>query len=91
MTKDLKGLAKLIALCRKQGVSAIEFDGVKLQLGELPKVVSPRKPIDLPNFDPGVIPKPLQPWETASEDKIETDYPTEEELLFYSATGEPNQ
>lgn len=32
MSADLKNLAKIIALCRKTGVTDLEIDGVKLSL-----------------------------------------------------------
>lgn len=37
MISSLKDLEKLLKLCRKQGVTEIELDKVKLKLGDLPK------------------------------------------------------
>jgi hypothetical protein len=37
MIKDLSELKKLLQLCRKQGVTEIEFENVKLKLGDLPQ------------------------------------------------------
>lgn len=37
MIDNLGDLKKLLQLCRKQGVTELEFDNVKLKLGELPR------------------------------------------------------
>lgn len=90
----IKDLTKIIALCRKQGVVAIEVDGVKLSLGPDPK---PRPtPIDLNAFPEAAvrIPQysPIQAQDTANEPiDIAIDMPdelTEEQLMFYSAKAE---
>lgn len=38
MVKDIKDLEKLLKLCRKQGVTDLEFEGLKIKLGDLPLV-----------------------------------------------------
>ncbi len=47
--KDLKDLQSLLKLCRKQGVTAIDFDGVRVSFGEMPaKSSDPVEPEDPP-------------------------------------------
>lgn len=80
--QNLKDLKKLIALCRAQGVTSIEMDGIKLELGAIaPKTRAP-KTYTMPDFDPGQVPsfEPVQ-------DEITTDELSAEDLLFYSATA----
>lgn len=77
----LKELKKLIALCRSQGVLSIKIDGVELHLGALPVAKAPSKPVELPNFDPGHIPR----FEYEQPAHIPTDMPEGDALLFYSA------
>jgi len=77
MVKDLKELTALLKLCRKQGVTEIEFDNIKLKLGELPQEV-----------DTGT--KSIT--DEVSEDKY-ANFPqgelTPEQLAFYSSGGSP--
>jgi hypothetical protein len=81
---SLKDLQKLVQLCRKQGIKAIEVDGIKLQLGELP--TNPAKITDVfPEvnpFDPGQIEENVAP------DKIETDAMSEDDMLYWSADSQ---
>jgi hypothetical protein len=89
---NIKELQKLITLCRKQGVTSIKMEGVELQLGPEPVKQAKRPAVEMPNFDPGSIPRPsLKPWETETVEKIETDAPTGDELLFWSADSEASQ
>ena len=37
MIKSLEELTKFLKICRKQGVTAISFDGLSVTLGEMPK------------------------------------------------------
>jgi hypothetical protein len=37
MIKSLDELTKFLKICRKQGVTAISFEGLSVTLGELPK------------------------------------------------------
>lgn len=78
----LKDLAKIIALCRKTGVTSIEVDGIKLNLGPVSSKLSKATPRDMAIFDPGAIPSytPSEP-----DAKIITDALSEEELMFYSS------
>lgn len=43
---DLKQLSKVIDLCRKKGVDSIEFDGIKVTLGNQPTPKRTRNKID---------------------------------------------
>jgi hypothetical protein len=52
MSVDLKGLSKIIALCRKTGVSSLEVDGIKLTLSpSLPMKRSNKKTNDEPKVE----------------------------------------
>lgn len=76
-----RDLAKLIALCRKQGVKSIKMAGIELELGDIP--ASPVKAAksytsarSIEDFLPGGI---------GPDTKILTDELSPEALLFYSA------
>lgn len=86
---SIKDLQKVIALCRKLGVDALEVDNVKFNLGAAPKRsrkaanegdIFPEASLKVPQFTPT----------TASlvADTIASDELTEEQLLFYSARPE---
>ena len=79
--ESLKDLDKLMTLCRKRGVNAIEIDNIKFNLGpEISQVnrQAHNNPIVTGTFDPGEITMP---------DKIETEEISGDDLLFYSAGG----
>jgi hypothetical protein len=88
--ESFKDLQKLIQLCRKTGIEAIEIDNVKMNLGPTPTIVSnTRQKVSQvanetqPVFTPGGITEEIQ---------IPTNGLTDEQLLFYSAQGhEPQQ
>lgn len=40
MINELKDLEKLLKLCRRQGVSDMEIEGIKFKLGDVPQQVS---------------------------------------------------
>jgi hypothetical protein len=75
--KDLKDLEKLFKLCRKQGISEMDINGIKFKLGELPSVVDPNAPTT---------------YEETSQDPY-TNFPdgmlSPEQLAFYSSGGDP--
>jgi hypothetical protein len=77
MIKDLAELKKLLLLCRKQGVTEIEFEGIKLKLGDLPverSTVQQQEEVDesdpYANFPAGIL--------------------TPTQLQYYSAGGVPD-
>ncbi len=78
--ESLKQLDQLMKLCRKQGVSAIEIDNIKFNLGPEPISQVNRQahsnPIVSGTFDPGAITLP---------DKIDTEEMTDEQKLFGSS------
>jgi len=86
MIEKLKDLEALMKLCRKQGVKSITLEGITFELADIKQTKASGKEVKLPNFDPGIIPRPMLRPLTA--DKIETDEPSEMDLLFYSATGQ---
>lgn len=81
---DIKDLKKLIDLCRRTGVEAIEVDGVKMNLGSAPTVIykDNKKTTDQTVYTPGGITEDTQ---------IPTDVMTDEQMLFWSAETENQQ
>lgn len=69
----LKELDKVIALCRKRGVSEITIEGVTVKLGDAPMKNTPGKTPNLGSF------------EAAITHDIETNSLSEEEMLFWSS------
>lgn len=85
--ENLKDLQKLIQLCRKTGIEAIEVDNVKINLGpapiilqKQPKFVKPQETFEV--HTPGGITEEIQ---------IPTNGLTEEQLLYYSSQGPTDQ
>lgn len=80
--KELKQLAKA---CREVGITTFEGLGVKFTLG-VPPIKSPRRAKDAPalsQFEREVL-KAQTPVNAAP---IETDTPTQEELMYWSSCG----
>lgn len=73
---DLKHLDKIIALCRRRGVSQITIDGVAIVLGDAPESTYKKK---------------QKAAEAAPDTPIETDLLSEEALLFWSSSGETTE
>ena len=80
MIENLNDLKKLLQLCRKQGVTELEFAGVKLKLGDLPTEQSQVTDVtdnavesDNPyaNFPDGIL--------------------SQEQLTYYSSGGDPSE
>lgn len=73
MIDNLKELEKFLKLCRKQGVTKINFDNVNVELGEMPeeRQASQIDVIEDPykNFPAGEL--------------------TPEQLMYYSSGGRP--
>lgn len=73
MIDNLKELEKFLKLCRKQGVTKINFDNVNVELGEMPeeRQASQIDAIEDPykNFPAGEL--------------------TPEQLMYYSSGGRP--
>lgn len=92
---DLKTLKKVLKLCRDHGVSAIEVDGIKLNIALLPKKQPqsidfaadfPEANIKIPQYN-----GPNGTGGSQGPDTITTDELTSDQLLFYSAKSEPGQ
>lgn len=75
MIDNLKDLEKLLKLCRKQGVTDIKLGSVELKLGDLPTERTEASTNVVPTANPFAN----------FPDRILT----EEELLFYSSGGTP--
>lgn len=89
--ENLKELQKVIALCRKLNVEAMEIGDIRFNLGPAPtKPTRQRHVIDFSEANI-VIPRPniIDPTiqETVQE-TIKTDELSEEALLFYSSRDE---
>lgn len=81
--ENLKDLKKLIDLCQKNGVEAIEVDGVKMNLRPVHKPAATRK-------SRKVVERPMTTDGTEDlSDVIETDELTPEQMLFWSAGQAP--
>ena len=79
---DLKQLAKVIALCRKTGVTKLECGTLRLELGDEPQpktraIKAERTPVE--NTDT------LNPYANFPDRIL-----TQEELVYFSAGGMPN-
>lgn len=87
MTIDnLKDLEKIIRLCRKQGVITIKIDGIELTLGPAPQKTY--KPIDIAKDIPEASIK--VPVPNFVQGPVETEELSEEQMLMWSVTNEPN-
>lgn len=74
--ETLKDLEKLVKLCRKLGVEAIECDGVRMDLGpSVPKATRSSSKSK----------KAINTSELEAPDRVDTDALTPEQLLYYSA------
>lgn len=71
---DLKELKKLIKYLRKEGITEFKADGFEFKLG--PEPAKSRKSL-------------AKQAESEIQGAIDSDYPSEEELLFMSAGGPP--
>lgn len=88
MTIDnLKDLKKVIQLCRDNGVSAIEIDGIKLQLN-LKATTHTKKSMSEPTLEEQIkVPAYNGPVTTAEEDIQAGEFEglTDEQKMFYSS------
>jgi hypothetical protein len=89
MIKDLKELKQFLKICRDNGVESIKFGNTEVYL-KPQAAKSKAKNSILTGMDIPDIPKPTYVPGGIDEDvKIQTpDELTEEQLLFYSASGE---
>jgi len=71
---SLKDLEKLLKLCRKQGVTKVEFDNVKLELGDLPMARNLNPASDVVD----------DPYKDFPQGEL-----SPEQLMFYSSGGLP--
>lgn len=89
----IKDLQKLVQLCRKTGIDAIEVDGVKLNLGPAPKRQRRAKSVasDFPEADLKVPQYTPSEEESTTEETISTDELTPEQLLMWSSASSEQQ
>lgn len=75
---ELKDLERLFKLCRKQGISEMEIQGIKFKLGEVPNV--PRGTVS--EVEAGTD----NPYADFPDGEL-----TPEQLMFYSSGGRPEE
>lgn len=74
---DLKQLEKLMKLAQKYGLTTVKTSEIEFTLSPVPQVKGKR-----------VV--ALEPFGVSEDDRIDTpDQPSYEDLLFYSASGQP--
>ena len=78
MISDLKDLKALFKLCRNQGITDFEMNGIKIKFGELP--ADPKAISDTADS----YQDPANPYANFPQGEL-----TAEQLLFYSAGGLP--
>lgn len=89
--ENLKVLQQVIKLCRKEGVSTIEIDNVKLTLQPQTSKTRIQAPDIANDFPEARLQVPKFTGFTPSEDdKIVTDELTEEQLLNWSSAPSNN-
>jgi len=71
---DLKELKALVKYLRKEGITEFKNGDLEFKLGE-----TPTKQKRAPKINSKI--------EVSEQVNIDTDYPTEEEMLYYSAGG----
>ena len=85
---SLKDLKKLMALCREQGIDAIEVDGIKMNLGQKPYIAPKTRKASVDTTET----KSYTPGGITEEVKIPTDMMlTEEQLLMWSVEQPSDQ
>lgn len=85
--KDLKDLEKVIKLCRRMGIEAIEVDNVKLNLGPAPKPVTQHSVAS--DFPEASMKIPQYTATSGDPDAITSDELTPEQLLMWSSAEAP--
>lgn len=85
---SLKDLKKLIQLCQSQGVKAIEIDNIKLDLNAPAPKQRRYKQVEVEPYGTGSIEEQIK---IPQMDYIESDTPTDEELLFMSSDAQSPQ
>jgi hypothetical protein len=95
---SIRSLERLMKACRRNGVTAIEIDGIKLNLLEMkPKAKSSINAYSTDPLAQAVVPRystiPVQESQdeaiTTSNEDIDVDQLSEDQALFYSARTEP--
>jgi len=75
MIQNLNDLKKLFLLCRKQGVTEIDLNGIKVKFGDMPIEKAAGQAEETDNDDP---------WKGFPDGIL-----SNEQLAFYSAGGTP--
>ena len=94
---NIKELKKLIQLCQETGVDSIKIDNLEIKLGNDPKsakkLIRSITPENTPANDPFSFENVSIQYQVAAEQaKADNEEPvelTEEQLLFYSVSEEP--
>lgn len=92
---NLKQLQQLLKLARKEGVESMRIGGIEFHLGHLPSApvkktakpdnfanlnLPPEADLQMPQYTPPIV-----------TDNIDTDELSDEQKLFWSATGDNQQ
>lgn len=86
---SLKDLEKLVKLCRKLGIDAVEIGDLKFNLGQPPQTIRKNQIVQSMFSDADIkIPKYNPVVSDSTPDIIKTDELTQEQLLFYSSDSE---
>ncbi len=87
---NIKMLTRLIKTCREHGVTNIDIDGIKMNISLKPQT-SANTQLDLQPEAYVAVPRyaPIQAQETQDAPVINPDSLSDEQMLFYSAKGEP--
>lgn len=88
----LKELKRFMQLCRQQGVQSIKYQDTEIHFTDLPQY----NQVDRQAFPESIISSTYNPGDVTEEtkivvDKVLTDELTDEQKLFWSATGEVEQ
>ncbi len=88
--ENLSQFKKLVQLCREHGVTNIDIDGIKMNISPKPQTqantqleLQPEAYVAVPRY------APIQAQETQDAPVINPDSLSDEQMLFYSAKGEP--
>ncbi len=79
MIQDLKDLKALFKLCRAQGITDFEMNGIKVKFGDIPTEIKHAGDVG------ESIQDPTNPYANFPQGEL-----TPEQLLFYSAGGSPD-
>lgn len=75
MIKDLKDFKSLLKICRTNGITEIDLNGLKVKFGDLPMTMASQGDF---------LPEDVNPHANFPQGEL-----TPEQLMFYSSGGKP--